>query len=162
MRLLQVLPPLQKVLLCRLLRALAAPAGRADHGTGPGGPMGMWLPTLGTPGASRAGNWEVALAGLCRCFSPLSSAARYPSDGHLPGPETQCGVSGRRTGPPGPLRPGSLEDDVCQCRYHREVPTLGTGQHFEPVILYTDPASLPSLGNLQLWGRCRHCPPAGE
>lgn len=51
MRLLQVLPLLQKVLLCRLLRALAAPAGHADHGTGPGGTAGTWLPSLGTPGS---------------------------------------------------------------------------------------------------------------
>lgn len=57
MRLLQVLPPLQKVLLCRLLRALAAPTGRADHGTGPGGPAGMWLPNLGVPGTRQS--WQL-------------------------------------------------------------------------------------------------------
>lgn len=51
MWLLQVLPLPQKVLLCRLLRALSAPAGCADHGMGPGGPAGTSLPGRGTPGS---------------------------------------------------------------------------------------------------------------
>lgn len=43
MWLLQVLLLLPKVLLCRLLRALLAHRGCADHGMGPGDPTGTWL-----------------------------------------------------------------------------------------------------------------------
>lgn len=51
MRLLQVLPLLQKVLLRCLLRALAAPVESADHGMGPDGLMGTWMPSLDTLGS---------------------------------------------------------------------------------------------------------------
>lgn len=56
MWLLQVLP-LQKVLLCHLLRALTAPTGPAAHGTGPNGPAGTCVRGLNTPG-SCSGAWQ--------------------------------------------------------------------------------------------------------
>lgn len=92
MRLLQVLPLLQKVLLCYLLRTLLHPWDVLTMGSGQVATWGRdcpaWAPHRAALALGRAGSWEVALAELCHCFSPLSSAARYAGDGHLPGPES--------------------------------------------------------------------------
>lgn len=94
MRLLQVLPLLQKVLLCRVLRALAAPAGHADHGTGPGGTPGS------CPGAQQS--WQ--LGGGTVWTLPLlftHELRRFMGESNEV-LRAQCGARGRRTGPPCP------------------------------------------------------------
>lgn len=90
MWLLQVLALLQEVLLCCLLRL-----HRQDMlivGWGQMAPWGLVCPAWAPQGAAlvprRTVSWEVALDGLCRCSSPMSSAARCAGDGHLPGPES--------------------------------------------------------------------------
>lgn len=71
---LQVLPLLQKVLLCHLLRALLHPRDVLTMGWGRVAPRGhgcpAWAPQGAAPVPGRAGSWEVALAGLAVAFHP--------------------------------------------------------------------------------------------